>query len=91
MDEYEVIGVEDVDFTSQDGTHVQGKNIYGAAKIAPGRGVGQTAQKFFLSKAKLDSLSFQPQPGQVISVLYNRWGKPQSLTLINDITDIMVE
>lgn len=83
MEEYEILGVEDVNFTGRDGTLVQGANIYGATQVDPGRGIGRAAQKFFLSKAKLNALSFKPQPGQVVHVLYNKYGKPQSLTLIS--------
>lgn len=89
MDEVKITGVEAVEFTAQDGKSVKGANIYGTMQIAPGRGVGRSAHKFFLSQAKLDALSFKPQPGQIVIVLYSRFGKPQTLNLVSDVEDVI--
>lgn len=91
MEEYEIIGMESVNFTGKDGALVQGANIYAATQIDPGRGIGRCAQKFFLSKAKLNALPFEPQPGQIVNILYNKYGKPQTLTLISDVEDVVID
>lgn len=91
MEEYEIIGMESVNFTGKDGALVQGANIYAATQVAPDRGIGRSAQKFFLSEAKLNALTFKPQPGQVVHVLYNKYGKPQTLTLISDVEDVVID
>jgi hypothetical protein len=39
---------------------------------------------FFLSKNKLRDLSFTPAVGQEVDVLFNRYGKVQTLRLLSD-------
>lgn len=89
MDEVKITGIEFVEFTGQDGKLVKGINVHGTMAISSSRGVGRSAQRFFLSQTKLDGLSFKPQPGQIITVLYSRYGKPQTLNLVSDVEEMI--
>jgi len=91
MDEMEIVGAEETSFTGKDGTQITGKTFFGLERIAPNRGIGKRAVRFFLSTAKLASLDFVPTPGQRVDVLYNRYGKPQVLRLLSGSEDDMLE
>ena len=85
-----VIGIEDVNFTSADGTkEVKGIRIHVAQPLQ--HGVGESGDKFFLSEAKLSKMGFKLAVGQVITPLYNRWGKVETLVLENEGGDAVID
>ena len=72
-----VIGIEDVHLTGTDGKEVKGTRIHVTEPLQ--HGVGESGDKFFLSEAKLSKLGFALAVGQLITPLYNRRGKVETL------------
>lgn len=79
-----VIGVVYTNFTARDGTTIEGQTLHTTEPISAERGIGESGDRFFLSKAKLSTLDFTPAPGQTVEVFYNRYGKVASLKLVSD-------
>lgn len=88
MDTYKLMGVENKSFTTKDGKLVEGADIHAKWAIDPKRGAGYKADRFFLSAAKLAALDFKPTPGQTVEVFYNRYGKVETMRLVDDIVDV---
>ncbi|MEA4895244.1 MAG: hypothetical protein VB064_08270 [Oscillospiraceae bacterium] len=92
MEKHTIIGIQPTAFDTKDGTHIRGSSIYVTAALDPKRGgQGQSSDKFFLTDAKLAALDFTPAPGQVVAVLYNRFGKVQELRLLDESVDFGVD
>lgn len=87
MDEQKIVGMQDTAFKTKDGQMMEGKTVYTEQSFPPGRGAGYRTDKFFLSAAKLEALDFKPTVGQTIEVYYNRFGKVQTIRLV-DVIDI---
>lgn len=83
-----VIGIENVNFTGTDGKEVKGARIYVTEPLQ--HGIGERGDTFFLSQAKLSKL-FTLAVGQVITPLYNRWGKVETLVLENEGGDSVID
>lgn len=83
-----VIGIENVNFTGTDGKEVKGARIYVTEPLQ--HGIGERGDTFFLSQAKLSKL-FTLAVGQVITPLYNRWGKVETLTLDSEGGDSVID
>ena len=83
-----VIGIENVNFTGTDGKEVKGARIYVTEPLQ--HGIGERGDTFFLSDAKLSKL-FTLAVGQVITPLYNRWGKVETLVLENEGGDSVID
>lgn len=84
-----IIGIVNSSFTPKDSsTPIEGSTFYVTNPIPSQRGEGSSAERFFLSKAKLSTLDFTPSVGMDIEVLYNRYGKVSTLRLLDDIIDI---
>lgn len=79
-----IIGVIKTSFTARDGTLIEGDTVHITEPISAERGIGETGDHFFLSKAKLATLDFVPAPGQTVEVFYNRYGKVSTLKLVSD-------
>lgn len=79
-----IIGIEQVSFTGKDGTEVRGKRLHLAEPIAAARGVGEAADRLFLSAAKLAALEFAPTVGQHIEVLYDKNGRVKAINVVDD-------
>lgn len=79
-----IIGCERKSFTTKEGDTIEGTSLYITDKIPPQRGEGCTADRIFLSKNKLNDLSFVPVVGMDIEVLYNKYGKVSTIRLITD-------
>lgn len=79
-----IIGIETVAFTGKDGTEVRGKRLHLAEPIAADRGVGEAADRLFLSAAKLAALEFAPTVGQHIEVLYDKNGRVKAINVVDD-------
>lgn len=88
MDKCTIIGVQHTAFDTKDGTHIEGSEVYITSPLDPKRGgQGQSSEKFFLSSAKLASLDFTPAPNQKVEIYYNRFGKVNTLRLLDDDID----
>lgn len=83
-----VIGIENVNFTGTDGKEVKGARIYVTEPLQ--HGIGERGDNFFLSESKLSKL-FTLAVGQVITPLYNRWGKVETLVLENEGGDSVID
>ena len=79
-----IMGLEQKSFTTKEGDTIEGTSIFIADKIPPQRGEGCTADRIFLSKNKLNDLSFVPAVGMEIEVLYSKYGKVSTIRLIAD-------
>lgn len=79
-----IMGLEQKSFTTKEGDTIEGTSIFIADKIPPQRGEGCTGDRIFLSKNKLNDLSFVPAVGMDIEVLYNKYGKVSTIRLIAD-------
>lgn len=84
-----VIGLEEISFTGTDGKAVQGVRTYTVEPLQ--HGIGERGDNFFLSEAKLSKLGFTLAVGQVITPLYNRWGKVETLVLENEGGDSVID
>lgn len=84
-----VIGLEEVSFTSTDGKKIRGVRTFVVQPLQ--HGIGERGDKFFLSEAKLSKLGFALTVGQVITPLYNRWGKVETLVLENEGGDSVID
>lgn len=85
-----IIGVKNTSFTGSDGTQVEGMTFYATEAIDAKWGRGEQAERFFLSKAKLAALDFTPAPGQSVYVLYNKFGRVETLKLIDPDDGIVI-
>lgn len=79
-----IIGILDTSFKTKDGVQIEGKTFFATEPIDPKRGEGLSAERFFLSKNKLETLDFTPAVGQDVDVFFNRFGKVSTLKLLSD-------
>lgn len=79
-------GMLPTSFKGADGSTVTGTTIFVSDPIDPKRGQGESAERFFLSAAKLANLGFSPAVGQEITIFYNRYGKVATIKINDDFT-----
>ena len=80
-----IVGIVHSSFTPKDSTTlVEGTTFYITDPLSPKRGVGLVTDRFFMSKDKVQTLSFVPDVGMEVELLYNRYGKVGSLRLLSD-------
>lgn len=79
-----VIGTRPTEFNTSDGTRVKGLTVFTTEPIDPAKGRGESADRFFLSAAKLAKLNFTPTVGMNITLLFNKYGKVQTITEDDD-------
>lgn len=80
-----ILGRAHTSFKGKDGTLIEGDTIYTMEGIDPRRGEGHRADHFFLSASKLAALDFTLKPGQEVEIYYNRFGKVQTIRLVDDV------
>lgn len=80
-----IIGIQPVNFQTKEGETVTGKTIFTSEPILPKNGIGEKGEKFFLSSAKLALLDFDLQVGDMITILYNKYGKVANVIRDDDI------
>lgn len=76
-----IIGKRPSGFTAADGTKIEGLTLYISELMTTPGAEGTSADRIFLSKAKLAALGFTPALGQEVEVLYNKFGKVASMKL----------
>ncbi len=69
----EIIGIRPSSFKAQDGTEVQGSNIYVTYPLEQGTGYG--SERIYMTQAKLSKMDYKPAVGDEVEVIYNRFGK----------------
>ena len=75
-----IVGIKHTSFTPRDSdTKISGSTFYITEAFASGKGEGVSTDHFFLSADKLSRLDFAPSVGDVIQVLYNRYGKVETI------------
>lgn len=57
-----IIGILDTSFKTKDGIQIDGKTFFATEPIDPKRGEGLSAERFFLSKNKLETLDCRRRP-----------------------------
>lgn len=77
-----IIGYRNSSFNAADGSHIEGVNFYCTYPISR-HGFGEAVYKFFLSNNKISRLDFEPEVGMEIDAIYNRFGKVESISLID--------
>ena len=79
----EVIGVKQSDFTTKDKEkkEIHGFNIYLSEAIADKYGTGVQTERIYLSDAKMEKMGYYPKIGDQVRVLYNKYGKVESVEL----------
>lgn len=75
-------------FTTKDGTGtvITGRTFFVTDPIEHG-GQGESANHFFLTEAKYAGLGFAPSVNTDVEVLYNKFGKVQTLRQIDEGVD----
>jgi hypothetical protein len=82
-----IVGIARTSFTPKDSdVPVEGMTIHTTEPFDPRRSgcEGVSTDHFFLSKNKLRDLTFSPAVGLEVEVLFNRYGKVQTLRLLSD-------
>lgn len=72
-----IIGIRPSSFTGNDGQVVTGKNIYLTEPLEQGEGL--SADRVFVTDAKINKWTYKPKVGDQVTVLYNRFGKCDSI------------
>ena len=79
-----VVGYRRADFIAKDGSEVRGYNLYMESyDIDPRYGAGIQVDRIYLSEGKLkrEGLDIAELIGKTIRVLYNKYGKPESIVV----------
>lgn len=79
-----VIGIEEIHFTGKNGDEVHGKRVHFTDNIDADRGVGEAADKVFLSAAKLAALGFTPAVGMDVDILYDKGGRVKAVNVVDE-------
>ena len=80
-----IIGREHIQFKSRTtGDTISGWNIYATSPIDPAKGVGDLAEKLFMSDEKFAQLGFEMKPGTEVEFFFNRFGKVATAKLISE-------
>lgn len=74
-----VIGYKRNNFQTKEGNTVTGLNLYLAAPVSGPDAEGLTAERIYMSDAKLAKCGYKPRVNDEVTVLYNRFGKPESI------------
>lgn len=75
-------------FTGKDGSAVEGITLYITEPLDPKRGgQGESAERIFLSTAKVANLGFNLTVGQDVTLYWNRYGKVETLKLLDETID----
>ncbi len=86
--ETKIIGILPVTFTAKDGTLITGQKIYYTEPLNPAKGgQGCMADKFFMTDAKLSSTGTVLAVGDIVNLLYNRYGKVESVEVTGGVID----
>lgn len=79
MDVITIVGKKNVEFKGEKGETVRGVSLF-YLMDAPNV-EGKETGKYFMSDAKVKSLSYMPRVGDAVRVYYNRFGKPEDFAI----------
>ena len=74
-----IIGIRSSSFKGEHGEQITGKTIYITEPLTNGEGV--SAERIFLTDAKLRDKQYDPKVGDKVHIEYNRWGKCSAMYL----------
>ena len=77
-----VIGYKRSDFVTKDGVSVTGLNIYLTYAATGTDAEGVVAERVYVSDAKLAKSGYKPRVGDEVNIMYNRFGKPETITKV---------
>ena len=77
-----IIGYKRNDFTSKEGAVITGMNLYLAYPVAGPEAEGMVAERIDVSDGKLAKCGYKPRVGDEVTVVYNRYGKPEAITKV---------
>lgn len=72
-----VMGYKRNDFTTKDGNHVTGYNLFLGYPISGADSDGMAVERLYFSDGKLAKCNYVPHVGDEVTVSYNRFGKPE--------------
>lgn len=75
MEKFEVVGWRSVSFKAQDGTLIDGITLYLKGNAISHDGAGFVYLREFISSARCVDCKYKPAVGQVVTLVYNRYGK----------------
>ncbi len=77
-----VIGIRESSFETKDGNQIDGMSIYCTYPMS-GKGVysGEACERVYITKKRLYDCGYTPVVGDEIKVMYNRFGKVDSIEL----------
>ena len=85
MDKLKIVGFLPMSFQGSDGGLVSGTKFFYVLLDSQKRDLqGQETGFCFLSAQKLAAIGYMPKVGDTVLLYYNRYGKPDSFTLIDD-------
>ena len=79
-----VIGVKRCDFRAQDGNQISGYQVFAVDQIDPKSGSGYQCEKLFLSDQKCMNGCPVPKCDDLISVVYNKYGKVDRIDILSE-------
>lgn len=74
-----IIGYKRNNFTTREGTVINGINIYLTYPVTGTDAEGMVAERIYMSDGKLAKCSYKPRIGDEVTVVYNRYGKPEAI------------
>ncbi len=85
----EIIGMRKTSFVPQGSDKpIEGMNFFLADAIDPQHGTGVSAEKIYLSDAKVKALDFTPAIGDRVEVMYNKFAKIVTVRLLDSAIDL---
>lgn len=80
MDKITVVGLRKVSFKDDNGRQVDGDSIF--YTMVDDRTEGVMAGKMFISRDRAATLNYFPKVGDLVSVFYDRYGRPSEFGLV---------
>lgn len=86
-----IIGIQPMSFTPNGQTEkIEGSTIYYEEELPARNGaIGKKGDKCFLTSEKLKNLDFTPMPGQIVTLLFNRYGTVMKIQLESEGNEII--
>lgn len=87
MDTIKIVGVRDASFTGNDGKQINGTSYFYTMEDEKTEGL--MAGKLFISSDNLAGCTVQPQVGQEVQVVYNRFGKAEDFLPVQGVGKVL--
>lgn len=70
-----IIGMKKSNFTTKEGTLIEGFNVYLTYELTGEGANGLGCEHAYITQAKIDKCGFKPEVGDSVELSYNRFGK----------------